>query len=182
MNTNNPGLFGIALSGIASKRRITLILFKEVDPKDPNPGYDWQAEDQNVEDESFAYSLHRFLYEEYELPSDYVPTKGFVDPSGFDPWEHIYSKKKTPIETFNENLQLSTSTSSSSQVNFNLVSKYNSKRSGEFYYIDCQIVDEEFGKHVRLSRFKANLGTEALKIGMIELGWSYDRRKTMNKK
>ena len=60
--------------------------------------------------------------------------------------------------------------------------KYSSRKTGDFYYIDFLIADEEFGKHVRLSRLKGNWGTEAFKSGMIELGWSYDRRKTINNK
>jgi hypothetical protein len=54
INTNDAGLFGIARSGSATKRRITLIVFKEYDQADPNPGFDWRAEDDNVADESFT--------------------------------------------------------------------------------------------------------------------------------
>ena len=183
MNTNDPGLFGIARGGMATKRRITLILFKEVNPKDPNPEFDWKAEDENVEDESFTYSLHKYLFSEYELDKGYVPEKGFVDPTNFDPWAHVYVKKKTPIETFNENLQLKSAPSTSNlEVNYNLVRQYKSRKTGEFYYIDFQIADAEFGKHLRLSRFKGNWGTESFKTGMEELGWTYDRRKSIDGK
>jgi hypothetical protein len=158
-------------------------VFKEHNPQDQNPGFDWKAEDKNVEDESFTYSLHRYLYHDYQLPEEYTPTKGFVDPSGYDPWTQIHSMKKTPIETFEENLSLKSQNKiQSSTVNYNLVKFYNSKKTGSYYYIEFLEADEEFGKHVRGSRSKGQWGSETFKAGMEELGWTYDRRKTMHGK
>ena len=180
MSTNDPGLFGLARSGIATRRRITLILIKANDPKDPNPGFDWKAEDANVEDESFTYSLYRYMYDEYKIPSNYVPQKGFVDPSGFDPWEKIYAVKKNPIETFNENLKLVTAKRNHRlKVDYNLVRKHDSRKTGIYYYLDFHEANEEFGKHLQLSRCDGKWGEELFRTGKEALGWTYDRKKVI---
>jgi hypothetical protein len=106
-----------------------------------------------------------------------------VDPSGYDPWCQIHTLKKSPIETFEENLMLHSSPrNNSSQVNYNLVKYYHSKKTGTYYYINFLEADEEFGKHVRLSRFKGQWVSDTFKEGMKELGWNYDRRKTIHGK
>ena len=74
------------------------------------------ALDKLVENVSFGFSFYKYLYEDYKLPDDYDPT-GFIDPSGFDPWKEVRSLKKSPTETFNEYLKLSTTPSECDQVN-----------------------------------------------------------------
>jgi hypothetical protein len=177
MNSNDPGLYGLTRSDKATKRRIVIMMFK---PADKN--IDWSAEKTIVGDISFDYSLYKYMYDEYKISKDYDPTS-YND--NYNVWSKLQTMKPVPIESFNEFLKMySNEIRKPSDINYKLVHTYLSKTGKfQFYYLYYHEVVGEFMKYLQKYHKKSiGMTPETFKKGMLELGWEYDRKKSIYNK
>jgi hypothetical protein len=177
LNTNDAGLHGLSRSDDATKRRIVIMMFK---PNDST--VDWNSAKAIVEDISFRYSLYKYMHEEYNISNDYDPTRYDDD---FDVWTKLHSLKPVPIESFNEYLKLDRNElhHDFKKPDYNIVQKHFSKGGDfKFYYICWHKTCDEFLKHLQYYPKNRSMNPELIKKGMLELGWTYDRKKSINNK
>ena len=66
-NTNQPDLYGLVRADKATLSRLVIIEFKEYDNS-----FDWDdMKNKYINDPNFAYSLYKYLLEEFEIPSSF---------------------------------------------------------------------------------------------------------------
>jgi hypothetical protein len=174
--SNDPGLHGLSRSDDATKRRIVVMMYK---PNDKS--VDWKDAKAIVEDVSFGYSLYKYMYDEWNITEDYDPTAYADD---YDVWNKLHALKPAPVETFNEFLKPSNSeTHDPRKPNYHLVNKYCTKAGKfKFYYICYHEACEEIMKHVHKLYPRSSMNPEVFKKGMLALGWTYDRKKSIRSK
>ena len=66
-NTNQPDLYGLVRADKATLSRLVIIEFKDYDNS-----FDWDdMKNKYINDPNFAYSLYKYLLEEFEIPSSF---------------------------------------------------------------------------------------------------------------
>jgi hypothetical protein len=170
--SNDAGLYGLARSDAATKRRIVNMLFKENDVSQER----WDDMINLVMDKSFGYSFYKYMYEEYTISPSYNSDR-YSDK--YNTWQYLQSLKKNSIETFVELLdRYNGGGYGYGDVNYDIVKIYKGAKI-QYAYIDFKDFQKNFKTHQQLGNNKP-MTVENAKVAMNDLGWKYNAKKKMD--